>query len=115
VDDGVRGAVIRLAEIATAIPGPDGQRAANAVRRGTLDIALSLPVGPNVQTPHEQDELYVVIRGNGTLLWDGGCQHFETGDILFVAAGTEHHYADYSADLALWRIFYGEKGGEIPR
>jgi hypothetical protein len=33
---------------------------------------------------------------------------------LFVAAGAEHHYEDFSDDLALWRIFYGRRGGEIP-
>ena len=37
-----------------------------------------------------------------------------SGDILFVAAGVEHHYEDFSDDLALWRIFYGRRGGEIP-
>ena len=37
-----------------------------------------------------------------------------SGDILFVAAGVEHHYEDFSEDLALWRIFYGRRGGEIP-
>ena len=39
---------------------------------------------------------------------------FDSGDILFVAAGVEHHYEDFSDDLALWRIFYGRRGGEIP-
>ena len=39
---------------------------------------------------------------------------FDSGDILFVAAGVEHHYEDFSDDLALWRIFYGPRGGEIP-
>jgi hypothetical protein len=32
----------------------------------------------------------------------------------FVAAGVEHHYEDFSEDLALWRIFYGRRGGELP-
>ena len=28
--------------------------------------------------------------------------------------GVEHHYEDSSTDLALWRIFYGAEGGELP-
>jgi mannose-6-phosphate isomerase-like protein (cupin superfamily) len=115
VDGDARGGVIRLAEISRAIPGAEGQRAAAALRRGSLDITLSIPVAPNVQTPHTQDELYVVIRGNGRLVWNQNQQPFSTGDILFVAAGTEHHYEDFSPDLALWRIFYGKEGGELPQ
>jgi hypothetical protein len=51
---------------------------------------------------------------SGVLVHDGERTPFVQGDILFVAAGVEHHYEDFSADLALWRIFYGADGGEIP-
>ena len=106
--------MIRLADAEQSIPGPAGERAAFVLRRGTLDIALSLPVPPNQQTPHAQDEIYVVIRGRGILIHAGRRDPFEAGDLLFVAAGTEHHYEDFSEDLALWRVFYGRAGGEIP-
>ncbi len=108
-----RSGVIRFAEAQTAIPGPTGERAALVLKRGTLDVKLSLPVGANQQTPHEQDEIYVVIRGSGVLVHDGRADTFGPGDLLFVAAGVEHYYKDFSADLALWRIFYGEQGGEV--
>jgi hypothetical protein len=39
---------------------------------------------------------------------------FESGDLLFVAAGTAHHYENFTEDLALWRVFYGPGGGEVP-
>ena len=109
-----RSGVIRLAEAQTAIPGPDGERAALVLKRGTLDVKLSLPLPPNRQSPHEQDEIYVVIRGRGVLVHGGKEDAFGAGDMLFVAAGVEHHYKDFSADLALWRVFYGPRGGEIP-
>jgi mannose-6-phosphate isomerase-like protein (cupin superfamily) len=96
------------------IPGPAGERAALVLMRGTLDVTLSLPVPPNRQTPHAQDELYVVIRGRGVLVHGDREDAFGPGDVLFVAAGVEHHYKDFSADLALWRIFYGARGGEVP-
>ena len=112
---GDRGGVIRLADISAQIPGPDGLRNALAINRGTLDIRLSIPLPPNQQTPHAQDEIYVIIRGTGVLVHgDGERNPFGPGDLLFVAAGTEHHYEDFSDDLALWRIFYGAEGGEIP-
>jgi mannose-6-phosphate isomerase-like protein (cupin superfamily) len=114
MDSSDRSGVIRLAEAQAHIPSPAGERAVLVLQRGTLDVKLSIPTPPNKQTPHEQDELYVVIRGHGVLVHEGKRTAFVSGDILFVAAGTEHHYADFSNDLALWRIFYGSRGGEIP-
>ena len=96
------------------IPGPAGERSVLVLQRGTLDVKLSLPTPPNEQTPHAQDEIYVVIRGRGVLIHDDKRDPFEAGDLLFVAAGAEHHYEDFTEDLALWRIFYGQRGGEIP-
>jgi mannose-6-phosphate isomerase-like protein (cupin superfamily) len=114
MDANARSGVIRLAEAEARIPTPEGERSALMLHRGTLDVRLSVPLPPNVQSPHAQDELYTVIRGRGVLVHDGARTPFEAGDLLFVAAGVAHHYADFSADLALWRIFYGAEGGEIP-
>src|SRR5262249_5885278 len=97
-----RSGVIRLTEAQASIPGPDGERAVVVLRRGTLDVVLGLPVAPNQQTPHEQDEIYFIARGRGVLVHDGKRDAFDSGDLLFVAAGCEHHYEDFSDDLALW-------------
>ena len=109
-----RSGVISFAEAQARIPGPTGERSVLVLQRGTLDVKLSLPVPPNQQTPHAQDEIYVVIRGRGVLVHAAKRDSFESGDLLFVAAGCEHHYENFSEDLALWRVFYGPRGGEIP-
>ena len=109
-----RSGVLRFSEARKRIPTPEGERAVLALKRGTLDVKLSIPVPPNAQTPHAQDEIYAVIRGRGVLVHGGRRDSFEAGDLLFVAAGVVHHYEDFSGDLALWRIFYGPPGGEIP-
>jgi mannose-6-phosphate isomerase-like protein (cupin superfamily) len=96
-----RSRVIRLVDAEAPIPGPADERAVLVLQRDTLDITLSIPIPPNQQTPHEQDELYVVIRGRGVLVHDDQRNRFDSGDILFVAAGVEHHYEDFSDDLAL--------------
>ena len=106
--------VIRLADAERRVPGPQGERAVLVLKRGTLDVKLSVPTPPNVQTPHEQDEIYFIIRGRGVLVHDGQRDAFAAGDLLFVAAGVEHHYEDFGDDLALWRVFYGARGGELP-
>ena len=61
-----RSGVIRLAEAQAGIPGLGGEHSVSLLRRGTLDVKLSLPVSPNQQTPHAQDEIYVVIRAEAS-------------------------------------------------
>jgi mannose-6-phosphate isomerase-like protein (cupin superfamily) len=98
----------------TRIPGPAGEHSVSLFQRGTLNVKLSHPVSPNRQTPHAQDEIYVVVRGRGVLVHDGRRDAFDVGDLLFVAAGTEHYFEDFTNDLAVWVVFYGPAGGEVP-
>jgi mannose-6-phosphate isomerase-like protein (cupin superfamily) len=109
-----RSCVIHLAEARTHIPGPAGEHALSLLQRGTLNVKLSVPVVPVRQTPHEQDEVYVIINGRGVLFHDGKREAFEPGDLLFVAAGTEHQFENCTDDLAVWVVFYGPRGGEVP-
>ena len=109
-----RSRVIHLTEAQTAIPGPPGEHALSFLQRGTINMKLSLPVTPNQQNPHTQDEIYVIVRGRGVLFHNGRRDTFESGDIMFVAAGTEHHFEDFTEDLAVWVVFYGPDGGEVP-
>jgi mannose-6-phosphate isomerase-like protein (cupin superfamily) len=112
-----RSGVIRFADARSDIPGPAGEHAMAFLKRGSLDVRLAVAprVPPTESTPHAQDEVYVVVQGRGVLFHDGRRDRFEAGDLLFVAAGTEHRFEDYSVDLAVWVIFYGPPGGEIPR
>ena len=102
-----RSRVIRLSQAQLRIPGPAGEHAVSLMRRGSVEVKLSLPTRPNQQTPHAQDEMYVVVRGRGTLFHNGERAPVESGDLVFVAAGTEHHFEDFSEDLAVWVVFYG--------
>jgi mannose-6-phosphate isomerase-like protein (cupin superfamily) len=108
-----RSRVIPLVEAQASIPA--GEHAVIVFRRGPLDIALSLPLRPTQQTPHAQDEIYFIVRGRGVLTHDGRRDPFSSGDLLFVAARTEHQFEDISEDFAMWRVFYGPDGGEAPK
>ena len=110
--DGSR--VIRFAEAEGSIPGPAGEHAVVVFRRGPPDVALSLPLHPSQQTPHVQDEIYFIVRGRGVLLHGGERDRFESGDLLFVTAGIEHQIEEISENFAMWRVFYGPHGGEVP-
>jgi mannose-6-phosphate isomerase-like protein (cupin superfamily) len=111
----VRSCVIHLADAHAGIPGPAGEHAVSVLQRGTLKAMLSLgrfaPV-PRPTTPHVQDEVYVIIRGRAVFLHGGQREPVEPGDLLFVAAGTEHRFEDFTDDLAVWVVFYGPHGGE---
>src|SRR5262245_4465706 len=113
--DPYRSRVIPLRETQERIPGPPGAHFVTVMQQGSVRALLSLPVSPNPQPPHEQDEIYVIVRGRGVLFHDGRRDPFEAGDLIFVATGTEHWFEDFTEDLAVWVVFYGPPGGEIPR
>ena len=112
-----RSRVIRLADAQAGVPGPLGEHAISVFERGTLKAMISLgcfaPL-PRPTTPHAQDEVYIIIRGRGVFFHDGKRDQFGSGDMLFVAAGTEHRFEDFSEDLTVWVVFYGPNGGEVP-
>ncbi len=83
-------------------------------RRGTLSLELYAPRGRDPQSPHDQDELYVVHQGSGRFRRGTQVCEFAAGDVLFVPAGVEHRFEGFTDDLCVWVIFYGVKGGEEP-
>jgi mannose-6-phosphate isomerase-like protein (cupin superfamily) len=82
------------------------------LERGTLEIGYYAPVGSDAQTPHAQDEVYVIKSGTGSFRVDGKSRPCRAGDVLFVAAGVPHNFHDFSEGFAAWVIFYGPDGGE---
>jgi mannose-6-phosphate isomerase-like protein (cupin superfamily) len=96
---------------ARAAPIPAGLRSALLAEHGTMRLRYYAPRGPDLQTPHDQDELYVVVSGHGTFAAAARRVPFGPGDVLFAAAGTEHRFEQFSHDFAAWVVFYGEKGG----
>lgn len=79
-----------------------------------MSVEIYRPRKVDTQTPHDQDELYVVISGSGAFVRDGVAQPFEPGEVLFVGAGVPHRFEGFGDDFATWVIFYGPKGGEPP-
>ena len=100
------------AELLRQLPGPAGQRFAVALERGSLSIELYAPRGSDPQQPHTRDEVYVVVSGRGEFA-NGSERHaFAPGDLLFVPAGAEHRFEQFTDDLAVWVVFYGPEGGD---
>lgn len=101
-----------LAEVLAKIPGPDGERYAVGMERGTLRLLVYAPRGNDPQTPHGQDEVYIVVKGKGTFFDGKQRVPFEPNDVLFVPAGAEHRFENFSDDFVAWVVFYGPQGGE---
>jgi len=97
------------------LPGPAGERSTLVFAHGSLSVKLYAPRGVDAQTPHSQDEIYVVIGGRGIFVCGEEKQQFEPSDVLFAPAGATHHFEEFSDDLLLWVFFYGPEGGEDAR
>lgn len=105
---------LTLAEALTRMPGPYGDHFAVMLEHGTLEIGLYAPKVSDPQTPHTRDEVYVVMRGSGWFKNGSERVAFGPGDLLFVPAHREHRFEQFTDDLALWVLFYGPDGGEVP-
>ena len=101
-------------EDARAAPIPLGARSALLMRRGSMALRFYRPRGVDLQQPHEQDEIYVVVSGSGSFVCAGERASFGPGDALFAPAGAEHRFEEFSDDFAAWVVFYGPEGGEAP-
>jgi mannose-6-phosphate isomerase-like protein (cupin superfamily) len=102
---------------AKAAPIPEGARSALLLRHGTMTLRYYAPKGRDPQTPHEQDEIYVVASGRGTFALGPDeraleRRPFSPGDAIFAPAGFVHRFEDFSDDFATWVVFWGRKGGE---
>jgi mannose-6-phosphate isomerase-like protein (cupin superfamily) len=71
-----------------------------------LEIGVYVLVAPEPdrQTPHEDDEVYVVLEGRGTLEVEDERIPVEEGKAVFVPAGAEHRFTGYEG-LSLLVIF----------
>src|SRR6266436_2912776 len=93
-------------------PPPSGNLAVPIFSHGSLVVELYTPVGHDPQKPHTRDEIYFVTSGKG-FFFDGERPHsVEAGSFLFVPAGHDHRFEDFSSDFVVWVVFYGPEGGE---
>jgi len=73
-----------------------------------LGVYVLVAPEPDRQQPHEDDEVYVVLEGRGTLEVEGTSVELEVGNAVFVPAGAEHRFVGYE-QLSVLVIF--EKRG----
>src|SRR5436853_1461025 len=71
-----------------------------------LEVGVYVLVAPEPdrQQPHEDDEVYVVLEGSGTLDVEGKSVPVKVGDAVFVEAGADHRFSAYE-QLAVLVLF----------
>ena len=69
-----------------------------------LGVYVLVAPEPDRQQPHEDDEVYVVLEGRGTLDVEGERFDVHEGDSVFVRAGAEHRFVGYE-QLSVLVIF----------
>lgn len=57
------------------------------------------------QTPHAEDELYVVMKGRGAFVVGNERHAVEPGTILFVPGGAAHRFVDLTEPLEVVVVF----------
>lgn len=88
------------------------QKFIEVMKHGSMIVEFFKPEKVDTQTLHIQDEIYVILKGDSTFFRDGERINCKSRDILFVPAGMEHRFENFSEDFETWVIFYGPDGGE---
>ena len=90
-----------VSDLLKKIPGkaskewPMGEPFTQAFAHGSMSVELYAPKGTDIQTPHDQDELYFIHSGHGEFVVAGECYKFEAGMAFFVAANIEHRFENF--------------------
>jgi mannose-6-phosphate isomerase-like protein (cupin superfamily) len=69
-----------------------------------LGVYVLVAPEPDRQQPHADDEVYVVLEGNGVLEVEGSSFPVGEGESIFVPAGSDHRFTAYER-LAVLVVF----------
>lgn len=104
------------------IPGPptaqypSGTPSVTTLHNGAMALKVFRPsANPDHrdhQTPHTQDELYLVYSGSADIAIGDQSFPARVGDAFFVPAGKPHRFENFTSDFVTWVVFYGPQGGE---
>jgi mannose-6-phosphate isomerase-like protein (cupin superfamily) len=74
----------------------------DSVRAALYELA---PGEPDHQSPHEEDEVYVVLRGRARLTSPSQTSDIGAGSVIFVPAHEEHQFTDITEDFSALALF----------
>jgi len=79
------------------------------INRKTLAVGVLVlqPGEEDTQTPHDFDEVYYVVKGNGFLKINKKDYHVSEGKVFFVQKDVEHYFFGNTKELAVLYFFGG--------
>ncbi len=75
--------------------GNGGYEIVHASEGLELGVYVLVAPEPDRQQPHDDDEVYVVLEGNGVLEVEGEGVELRQGHAVFVPAGASHRFIGY--------------------
>jgi quercetin dioxygenase-like cupin family protein len=73
------------------------------------DLSMGLYIlpagGRDPQQPHEEDEVYYVVRGKGLIDVDGEDRPVQAGSLVYVPAHVPHHFHTIEEELQVLVFF----------
>ena len=103
---------VGLEEAVAQLQLEDIQRFTVVMKHGSMSVEYYAPKVKDLQTPHLQDEIYIIASGKACFMLEDKKISCMSGDVLFAPAGKKHKFENFSEDFATWVIFYGPEGGE---
>jgi mannose-6-phosphate isomerase-like protein (cupin superfamily) len=77
-----------------------------------LGVYVLVAPEPDRQQPHDDDEVYVVLEGSGTLEVEGEQVPVKEGSAVFVEAGADHRFTAYEHLCVL--VIFEREAAEKP-
>lgn len=111
--------IFSLGESLSVLPLPATNKWPNGVfdqevwRSRRASVSVFAPRSVDHQTPHDRDELYVIVAGEGRFDLDGTLMDFGAGDLIHVPAGVPHRFLP-PLTLTAWVIFFEADPREKP-
>jgi len=84
-----------------------GKRYVEFLRIPVMSAGLYVlpPGGSDPQKPHQEDEMYYVVRGRAHMQVGAEDEAVAAGSVIFVEAGVEHRFHDIEENLELLVFF----------
>ena len=92
---------------AIKVPIEKGRQSAFIFEDKNMQVRFYSPKQKDGQTPHHQDEVYVIAKGSGKFVRGNDEISFKIGDIIFAPKKEHHYFKDFTHDFSTWVIFYG--------
>ena len=77
----------------------------------SLGLFAAAPGHDDVQSPHQVDEVYVVVAASAVLELDGVRTPVETGSVAYVPPHVPHRFVDVTEDLRVVVVFASPGAG----